>query len=59
MLYPANMQTHGPSRSMEEYLDYLYDEINAACRAKNIARTVDLKARIRAIEDEIEARGSL
>lgn len=61
MLYPANMQTHGPSRSMEEYLAWLYVELDKEPCAPlgTTARANDLTARIRAIEDEIEARAAL
>lgn len=57
MLYPANMQTHGPSRSMEEYLDYLYAELEAA--GNGSPRALDMEVRIQGIEEEIDARGSL
>jgi hypothetical protein len=57
MLYPANMQTHGPRRSLEEYLDYLYEQLGR--EPIHTPRALDLTARIRGIEDEIAARGSL
>lgn len=54
MLYPTNMEAHGPARSMEEYLDWLNDELDEADPAS--ARAIDLRARIRALEAEIGAR---
>ena len=55
--YPVTMAQHGPCRSMEQYLDYLNDELDAADPAS--ARAHDLRCRIRAIEDEIGARSGL
>jgi hypothetical protein len=53
MLYPANMEQHGPARSMEEYLAWLNDELDEADPAS--PRAYDLRTRIRALEDEIGA----
>ena len=60
MLYPTNMNQHGPARSMEQYLDYLNDELQAErerVRDWPTARKIDLLARIHDIEGEIAARG--
>lgn len=57
MLYPANMDQHGPARSIEEYLAYLYDELDAA--PQRSARALDMTARIVALEAEIDGRGDL
>lgn len=62
MLYPANMNQHGPARSLDEYLDHLYVELDAERdRVPNwpTARKIDIIARINGIEDEIAARSRL
>ncbi len=56
MLYPANLDQHGPARSMEEYLDWLHEQMDAE---RDWARRIDLSARIRGIEDEINARSGV
>jgi hypothetical protein len=54
MLYPVNMDQHGPARSKAEYLEYLYAELAAAARPIwYTARVRDLLARIRGLEDEL------
>lgn len=64
--YPPTMSTHGPARSLDAYLAELtsrHDKLSAALRkGTRIANTVtlaelrDLHSRIRAVEDEIDAR---
>ncbi len=58
MLYPANMTQHGPSRSLDEYLSWLHQQLGDT-PINQSARMIDLLARIQAIEEEIGARGGL
>jgi hypothetical protein len=68
-LYPATLADHAPCRSLDEYLAELVDRharlSAAARRGARIANTRtleelrDLHSRIRTVEDEIDARGSL
>ena len=62
MLYPATMNQHGPARSMEQYLDHLYAELDAERAAVPnwpTARKIDLIARIRDLEAELGAASRL
>lgn len=54
MLHPANMQQHGPARTIEQYREYLSDELDR--EPPHTARAHDLRARLRMIDDELRER---
>ena len=53
-LYPTSMNNHGPARSLEDYLEWLCEELDA--EPGHSARAHDLCQRILALQDEIDAR---